>query len=84
MDENRNIHDDLMRRHRERKEVEWVPFEMRPSQSGFEVEWDDKEMIFVLTVVGLGAMRIRCAVNLRDSVGRPRPVTVSLVPQSGR
>lgn len=69
---------DLLERSRNAKDTDWVPYDQRPAESGLEAEWGKTDVVLTLTVPGLGKMRIRCAVNLKDPVGRLHPETESL------
>lgn len=70
----------LMDRHANRKEIEWVPWENRPSESGIEILGDKDGVTFILTLAGLGEMVIHCSANWKAPAGRLQPETVSLCP----
>lgn len=76
-------HQELMQRHRNRKEVEWVPFTQRRSASGCDVQWEEFVATFTLEVPGLGALRVATSVNLQDPKGRMVPETIALLPPDG-
>lgn len=76
MDYSRNDDEwERMQRHRDAKEVDWVPYHQRRSTAGMDVQWVENEVVFVLTVHGLGVVQVRCLTNLHDPAGR-------LIPQS--
>lgn len=67
-----------MQKHRNRQEVEWVPFTQRRSESGCDVQWEEFIATFTLEVAGLGVLRVKASTNFHDPKGRMVPESASL------
>lgn len=67
-----------LQRSRNAQDVPWVPYGQRRATSGLETEWSETEIVFVLTVPGLGFLRVRCQMNLAAPEGKLDPLAMAI------
>lgn len=68
----------LMDRHKNRRDVKWVPYDSRPSLSGMTFEQVGPVSEVCLVVAGLGSMTLRTVTNNFVNMDGPGAVTVTI------